>query len=312
MHCTFMNLESREYKDHICTTCLCHSLPLCCTEIGFSPLAFKKGSRAYRTYRRDVLNRICSCTKWIAVDTEQYENMKSKYVYDECATKVRLRKLLCTFKLKADSMLNMMMPQERKKPDTIQRLKIILGVNRWILYDTNTNQTQLFNIYLLRWGTGYQLTIRTVTNEELKSTTLLVPQLSKRIAQGSLRHRTKLSNTSQYWEASVMPYHLEKVWMEFQVVTLEILQIDLDTGYLYSLLWMWKGKWVLSMETLKCKCKVYLLCEVTSGYWGQLPPTEHGQIGHSSVGSFLPEFRDSSDHIDGLWLKMSLNRTHRL
>lgn len=27
-------------------------------EIGFSPLAFKKGSRAYRTYRRDVLNRI--------------------------------------------------------------------------------------------------------------------------------------------------------------------------------------------------------------------------------------------------------------
>lgn len=109
-----------------------------------------------------------------------------------------------------------------------------------------------------------------------------------------------------------MPYHLEKVWMEFQVVTLEILQIDFDTGYLYSLLWMWKGKRVPSMDSFKCKGKLYLLCEVTSGYWGELQPTEHGQIGDSSVGSFLPEFRDSSDHIDGLWLKMSLKMTYRL
>lgn len=40
--------------------------------------------------------------------------MKSKCLYDECATKVRLRKVLRTFKLKAGNVLNMMMSREEK------------------------------------------------------------------------------------------------------------------------------------------------------------------------------------------------------
>lgn len=48
------------------------------------------------------------------MNTEQYENIKSKYVHDECATNGRPGKLLYTFKLKAENLLNMISQNKKK------------------------------------------------------------------------------------------------------------------------------------------------------------------------------------------------------
>lgn len=52
---------------------------------------------------------------WIAIKTEQYENIKSKYVHDECDTNERPGELRYTFKLKAENQLNTMSQNKKKK-----------------------------------------------------------------------------------------------------------------------------------------------------------------------------------------------------
>lgn len=82
--------------------------------VSTSLLSRKKGKQCIATYKRDVLNRICSYIQWIAINTEQYENIKSKYVHDECDTNERPGKLRYTFKLKAENQLNTMSQNKKK------------------------------------------------------------------------------------------------------------------------------------------------------------------------------------------------------
>lgn len=65
--------------------------------LAFSLLSRKEGEKRIATYRRDVLNRICSYNQLIAINTEQYENIKSKHAHDEYVTNGRPGKLLHTF-----------------------------------------------------------------------------------------------------------------------------------------------------------------------------------------------------------------------
>lgn len=83
--------------------------------VSTSCLSRKEWEQCIVTYRRDVLNRICSYIQWIAINTEQYKNIKSKYAHDECATNGRPGKLLYTFKWKAETLLNTMSQNKKKK-----------------------------------------------------------------------------------------------------------------------------------------------------------------------------------------------------
>lgn len=133
-------------------------------------------------YRRDVLNRICSYIQWIATNTEQYENIKSKHVHDECATNERPGNLLCIFKWKAEKKQNevniSLAPQLKikKKPKPCYHLVVkskycanVLTKGRCKMQLPNEQE----HFYLaVCWHTGCQLTLWMLRNEEGRLTKL--------------------------------------------------------------------------------------------------------------------------------------------
>lgn len=60
-HCTFVIQGSTEIIFAPLTYVILYNSVI--AEIGFNLFAFKKGKRTYKTYRRDVLNRVCSYTQ---------------------------------------------------------------------------------------------------------------------------------------------------------------------------------------------------------------------------------------------------------